>query len=62
MTPNYQGNIAILGMGSTGLSVARFLLRHHIACEAFDEHRVSLPDGLNILAYRQIYCAGTNIL
>lgn len=48
MTPNYQGHIAILGMGSTGLSVARFLLRHHITCEAFDEHKVNLPDDLNI--------------
>jgi len=38
--------IAILGMGRTGQSLARFLLRQGDICEGFDEHKVKLPDDL----------------
>ncbi len=37
--------IAIMGMGKTGQSLARFLLRHGEICEGFDEHKIKLPDG-----------------
>lgn len=37
---------AIIGMGRTGLSVARFLLNRGIACEAFDEAPQRLPADL----------------
>ncbi|MBL4759909.1 MAG: UDP-N-acetylmuramoyl-L-alanine--D-glutamate ligase [Mariprofundaceae bacterium] len=39
---------AIIGMGKTGMSIARFLLQQGSSCEAFDEKLSSLPEGLNI--------------
>ncbi|MDX8396495.1 MAG: UDP-N-acetylmuramoyl-L-alanine--D-glutamate ligase [Mariprofundaceae bacterium] len=39
---------AILGMGATGISLAKFLLSRGIACEGFDEKAIKLPDDLNI--------------
>jgi len=39
---------AIIGMGRTGQAAARFLMRRGIACEAFDESAVSLPEDLDI--------------
>jgi len=41
-------NNAILGMGKTGISLARFLLRNGERCEGFDEHKVKLPDDLKM--------------
>jgi len=38
--------VAVIGMGKTGLSVARHLKRLHIACECFDEANVLLPEDL----------------
>lgn len=38
--------VAVIGMGKTGLSAARYLQRLHIACECFDEAAVQLPDDL----------------
>ena len=38
--------IAVIGMGKTGLSVARHLKRMHVQCECFDEANVVLPDDL----------------
>ncbi len=37
---------AIIGMGRTGCSVARFLHQFGVACIAFDEHRQTLPDDI----------------
>ncbi len=40
---------AIVGMGKTGCSIARFLQSRGTACEAFDENgKVKLPEGLEI--------------
>ncbi len=39
---------AIVGMGKTGLSVANYLLRSGLACEAFDEKPVALPASLQL--------------
>jgi len=39
---------AVIGMGKTGQAVASFLMRRGIACEAFDESPVSLPEGMDI--------------
>jgi len=41
-------NNAILGMGQTGVSTARFLLRHGEACDGFDERKTKLPDDLKM--------------
>ncbi|MDX8403063.1 MAG: UDP-N-acetylmuramoyl-L-alanine--D-glutamate ligase [Mariprofundaceae bacterium] len=41
-------NIAIMGMGQTGQSLARFLLRKGDICEGFDEHKITLPDSLDL--------------
>jgi UDP-N-acetylmuramoylalanine--D-glutamate ligase len=41
-------NNAILGMGKTGISLARFLLHRGEQCEGFDAHRVKLPDDLKM--------------
>jgi len=41
-------NNAILGMGQTGISIARFLLRRGEHCDGFDEHKIKLPDDLKI--------------
>jgi len=41
-------NTAIIGMGKTGQAAARFLMARGIACEAFDESPVSLPDDVDI--------------
>jgi UDP-N-acetylmuramoylalanine--D-glutamate ligase len=40
--------VAIVGMGRTGCSLARFLIRHGIRCNGFDEHDVEVPDDLAI--------------
>jgi len=40
--------IAILGMGRTGQSLARFFMRQGHTCEGFDEHKVELPDSLDL--------------
>lgn len=40
--------IAVIGMGRTGQSVAAFLLRRGLLCEAFDEGKVALPQGLDL--------------
>ncbi|MFQ5581228.1 MAG: UDP-N-acetylmuramoyl-L-alanine--D-glutamate ligase [Mariprofundaceae bacterium] len=42
---------AIIGMGKTGQSVARFMLDQGNACEGFDENPVNLPKGLSIPLY-----------
>jgi len=42
---------AIIGMGKTGQSAARFLTCRGIDCEAFDESFVSLPDDLDIVLH-----------
>jgi len=42
---------AVIGMGKTGQSVAAFLMRRGIACEAFDESPVSLPEGMDIVLH-----------
>ena len=39
---------AIIGMGVTGQAAAGFLLRHGMACEAFDEKKVVLPQELDM--------------
>jgi len=43
---NETHKVAIIGMGKTGLSVARYLQQQSIAFECFDEANVSLPDDL----------------
>jgi len=40
--------IAILGLGQTGQSLARFLLRQGHVCEGFDEHKVTLPGDIEM--------------
>ncbi|MDQ6981490.1 MAG: UDP-N-acetylmuramoyl-L-alanine--D-glutamate ligase [Mariprofundus sp.] len=42
---------AIIGMGKTGKAVASFLMRRGIACEAFDESPVNLPEGMDIVLH-----------
>jgi len=39
---------AIVGMGKTGISIARFLSQRGIVCEGFDEHPVQVPENLDI--------------
>ena len=39
---------AVIGMGRTGQAAAAFLLRHGMACEAFDEKKVVLPEELDM--------------
>ncbi|MDT8375288.1 MAG: UDP-N-acetylmuramoyl-L-alanine--D-glutamate ligase [Mariprofundaceae bacterium] len=39
---------AILGMGQTGISLARFLLQRGEQCEGFDAHKVKLPNDLKM--------------
>jgi len=46
-----MNSTAIIGMGKTGQAAARFLLRRGIACEAFDEAAVSLPDDLDMVMH-----------
>ncbi|MDX8404885.1 MAG: UDP-N-acetylmuramoyl-L-alanine--D-glutamate ligase [Mariprofundus sp.] len=46
-TPRMK-SAAIIGMGATGQSVARFLLARGVACEAFDESATDLPTGLQL--------------
>jgi UDP-N-acetylmuramoylalanine--D-glutamate ligase len=41
-------NNAILGMGQTGISLARFLLQRGEQCEGFDAHKVKLPKDLKM--------------
>jgi UDP-N-acetylmuramoylalanine--D-glutamate ligase len=43
-----RDRIAILGMGRTGQSLARFFLRQGHVCEGFDEHKVELPADLEL--------------
>lgn len=40
--------IAILGMGRTGQSLARFFMRQGHTCEGFDEQKVKLPENLEM--------------
>ena len=40
--------IAILGLGRTGQSLARFFMRQGHICEGFDEHKVELPESLDL--------------
>jgi len=42
---------AIIGMGKTGQAVASFLQRRGIACEAFDESMVGLPEDMDIVLH-----------
>jgi len=44
---------AIIGMGKTGISIARFLLKQGIVCEAFDEKLKNLPEDLHIPLHRE---------
>ena len=39
---------AIIGMGKTGQAAASFLLREGMACEAFDEKKVVVPEALDM--------------
>jgi len=48
---NMASKTAIIGMGKTGQSVASFLLRRGVACEAFDESQISLPDEIDIVLH-----------
>jgi len=48
MTASNPQKHAIIGMGKTGISIAHFLLRQSILCEAFDEKLSTLPEDLNI--------------
>lgn len=43
-----QQNTAVVGMGRTGCSVARFLARRDVPCAGFDEHSVDLPEDVAI--------------
>ncbi len=43
---NSHLKVAVIGMGKTGLSAARYLQRLHMAFECFDEAVVQLPDDL----------------
>ncbi len=40
--------VAIIGMGRTGCSLARFLTRRGVHCTGFDEHDVEIPGDLAI--------------
>lgn len=40
--------VAIIGMGRTGASLARYLFRRSIVCEAFDEGDATLPENIRI--------------
>ncbi len=42
---------AIIGMGKTGQAVARFLIARGVACEAFDESDISLPEELDVVLH-----------
>ena len=39
---------AVVGMGCTGISVARFLMAKGLPCEAFDEAPLTLPEDMGI--------------
>lgn len=43
-----QQQTAIVGMGRTGCSAARFLMRRGVSCAGFDEHSVELPEDIAI--------------
>ncbi len=45
-----EARIAVVGMGKTGISAARYLQRKQVACECFDEANVSLPEDLQGMA------------
>jgi len=49
--------IAILGMGRTGQSLARFFLRQGHVCEGFDEYKVKLPDDLDLPVHVDLFNA-----
>lgn len=49
--------VAIMGMGQTGQSLARFLLRRGDICEGFDEHKVKLPDDLDLPMHIDVFNA-----
>lgn len=44
--------VAIIGMGKTGASLARYLFRHSVVCEAFDEGEAVLPEDIRIPLHR----------
>jgi len=44
----HRKKIAILGLGKTGQSLARFLLRQGHVCEGFDENKIALPDNIEM--------------
>lgn len=46
--PDEAHSVAVIGMGRTGCSLARFLTRRGIRCTGFDEHDVELPGDLAI--------------
>lgn len=46
--PAEQASVAILGMGRTGCSVARFLSARGIKCIGFDEREVVLPEDVDV--------------
>jgi len=50
---------AIIGMGKTGISIARFLLQQGIPCEAFDEKLSALPEGLSIPLHGGVFNSET---
>ena len=52
-----RDRIAILGMGKTGQSLARFFLRQGHICEGFDEHKVKLPKGLELPMHIDLFSA-----
>jgi len=43
---NQHERVAVVGMGKTGLSAVRYLQRHHVSCECFDEANVTLPEDM----------------
>jgi len=51
--------IAILGMGRTGQSLARFFMRQGHICEGFDEHKVELPESLDLPVTIDLFSADT---
>ena len=51
--------IAILGMGRTGQSLARFFMRQGHICEGFDEQKVELPESLELPVTIDLFSADT---
>jgi len=57
-TDNAASRTAIIGMGKTGQAAARFLMARGVACEAFDESDISLPEDLDIILHTGALNAG----